>query len=299
MEERKENIVKTAIDAGTRLAELQEIPEGKYPLTRFMVPEGMVVNEIPTQTSPARKSGNKVFTSAKSFCEYVNKHKKEGETVIIANEDVGKIEVIFNDHNPESPGFGDFRAILNLGFSKQFKTWFEKSFNNQEYKFNQDAFADFIENNRADLMVGDIEREGETIKNLSGLELSDLINNLEISSAETLVSKRNPSTGEVTCSYELKDSGKQEFKIPNSIFLATPAYKYGDIFRIELRLRKSRGAQPKFWYIIDQLDALKEKAFDKICKRIKDGNKGSEVNPDKQFEGTGLEVWKGTGLEIW
>jgi uncharacterized protein YfdQ (DUF2303 family) len=295
MEERKGNIVQTAIDAGTRLAELQEIPEGKYPLTRFMVPEGMVVNEIPTQTSPARKSGNKVFTSAKSFCEYVNKHKKEGETVIIANEDVGKIEVIFNDHNPESPGFGDFRAILNLGFSKQFKTWFEKSFNcNESNKHSQAYFADFIEDHRTDLMIGDIEKEGQTIKNLSGLELSDLINNLQISSEVNVKAKRSPHDDQMHYEYEVKDSGKCEFALPKSIFLATPVYKYGDIFRIELRLRSSgRSGEPKFWYIIDQLDALKEKAFDKICKRIKEGNKGSEVDPDEQFEGTGLEVWKG------
>lgn len=295
MEEEKQNMIQTALDAGLKIAELKVIPEGSLEETRVLVPEGMKLEILKTQVSPARKSGEKIFFADKSFCEYVNKHKDLSATIIIADENEGKVKAIFNDHGASSPGFSDFCAVLDIGFSKQFQTWLHKAFNSREYRFTQAEFADFIEDNRVDLMVGNIEREGQEIKNLSGLELSDLINNLQISAEVNLTAKRNAQDDQVHYEYEVKDSGKCQFRLPKSIFLAIPIYKYGDVFRIELRLRSSgkSGGTPRFWYIIDQLEVLKERAFDKICKRIKNGNEGSEPDEGEQFEGTGIEVWKG------
>ncbi len=295
MEETTKNLVETAIEAGVSLGEIKVIEEGKHEKTRIMVPKGLKLFELETQTGPAIKSGAKTFADTKSFCEYTNKHKVEGETVILASENTGKIKVVFDDHGKETPRFGKFVAVLDLGFSSQFLVWLKGSYNHAEKKHSQADFADFIEDNRTDLLVGTAKKEGEEIKTITGLELTDMVNNLQLSSEVNLVSKRTPHNDEMQYSYEVKDSGvKQSFTLPRSIFLAIPIYKRGDLFQVELRLRSSgRGGEPRFWYLIDKLDDLKEKAFDMICKRIKKGNAGSESDEEKQFEGTEIEVWKG------
>ena len=53
------------------------------------------------------------------------------------------------------------------------------------------------------------------------------------------------------------------------------------------------GGTARFWYVIDQIDLLKEKAFDKICRRVENGNMEDEDVEDLRFEGTGIEVYKG------
>jgi|GEM_PF-6943747 len=292
----EKNIVETAINAGKELAKIQKVEEGEFQQTRILIPKGMEFKEFETQTEPARKTGTKTFVSVKSFCEYVNKHKAEGESVIIANEETGEVKAILNDHKPDSPGFHDFCAVLMLGFSKKFTTWLGKSFNKNEHKFSQDSFADFIEDNRSDLYIGEVEKDGRKIQTIPTLELKALINDMKFSSEENVISKRDPQTDETFYQYEVKDTGQQgKFKLPESLFIAVPIYKYGDICLMELRLRGSaRGGQPKFWYIIDELENWYERAFDLICGRIKSGNLGSETKEDERFDGTSLEVWKGT-----
>ena len=147
--------IQAAIDAGKELAALQVVPgteelEQRAIIFKHGFEYRSVDNALPR---PLRKTGQRAFVDAKSFCSYVNKHKVEDETVIIADEDKAKIKAIFNDHGNE-PAWGDFSALFELGFSEEWKTWSKNAYPKRDTFFSQSEFVDFIEDNRADLKVG-------------------------------------------------------------------------------------------------------------------------------------------------
>jgi uncharacterized protein YfdQ (DUF2303 family) len=285
--------IPAAIAAGEQLSKVQNVirDEG-CEHTKVIIKEGFRLELIDNDLKrPIRKSGTKEFTSVKSFCSYVNKHKSADETVIIADEDKGQMLAILNDDGKEKPAWADFKAYLKLGHSKQFQTWLC----NREKKFNQEDFADFIEDNRTDLMVGTIKIDGAEFKNISPLELKRLILDLKMTMQESLSSKLDPVTGATSLSYVSEEIGKGNVVIPEKFVIAIPIYKTGDIFQVTILLRlRVREDQASFYYFIDQLELLKETAFDEVCKRITKGNLGSEEKEEKQFEGTQIEVFKGT-----
>ena len=292
----EENNIQAAIEAGGKLASLQNIKldEGQEK-TFVLIKNGFNIEEIDNSLPrPQRKTGSKKFTCVKSFCEYVNKHINPDETVVIADENKGGVLAIINDHGQNNAAWGDFCAQLELGFSDEWKVWFDNS-NKQSVYFDQGGFADFISDNRADLLAGKFkDSDGKEIENISALELGALVNNLQISSEEKIIAKRNPVSGEVVMAYENQEVGKKEIKFPEKFFLTIPIYKNGDVFRVEilLRYRRNQGAM-RFFYIIDQASRLKQSAFDKVCKRITKGNIDTEENQDEQYAGVGLNVLKG------
>ena len=292
----KEADIQAAIDAGEKLASLQIIEQGNKQLTYVAIKKGFEIEDIHNNLPrPSRKTGEKIFTSAKSFCGYVNKHKNEDETIIIADENKGIIKAIFNDHGKKNPAWEDFEARLELGFSDQWKTWFKSAHPQRSTFFNQMEFADFIEDHRSDLKVGTfLDAEGQEVTNLSALELGALICDLQATREEKMKSKIDPVTGAVTMAYENEETGKGSVVIPKQIFLAIPIYRSGDLFQVTLRLRhRTQGQTPRFYFIIDQVPLLKEQAFNLICHRIEDGNVGSEQDSKKLFIGVGIDVFKG------
>ncbi len=297
-EEEQKNGIQAALEAGEQLSCLQKINRDEHNEKSFiLVREGFRIEEINNYLEkPVRKTGTKNFVSAKSFCHYVNKHKFSDETVIIANEDIGEVLAIINDHGKTSAAWGDFCARLKLGFSDQWKVWFDNAHPQRGNFFEQGDFADFIEDNRSDLKVGVFRNaDGNEVENLSALALSALVNNLQMTLEQRFKSKRDPESGMVSMMYEDEKTGKGNVEIPSRIFLAIPVYKNGDLFQVEIRLRhRIQSGSARFYYIIDQVPLLKEAAFDKICRRIEKGNSGSEEDENKQFEGVGLGVLKGT-----
>jgi len=283
--------VAAAIKAGMDLSSVQKIELSEGEKTRVVVKDGFKIETIDNHRErPVCKKGSRTFTAAKSFCSYVNKHKSDDETIIIADEDQGQIKAILNDHGEYNPAWGDFTAVFDLGFSKQWKTWSK----NAETRMSQEDFAEFIDQNRTDLMVGEIDLDGEPFKNVSPLELKSLILDLRTTWEQKFSSKLDPVTGATNLSYVDEEKGKGSVTIPDKFVIAIPIYNAGDIFmvRIELRLR-TRDGKAFFYYFIDQVEKLKEAAFDKICQRIEKGNVGSEEKEDLQFSGTGIEVFKG------
>jgi len=284
--------IQSAIIAGKKLAALQNIHRDTQETTHILVENGFRLEEIDNDHDrPARKRGTRKFISAQSFCSYVNKHQMEDETIVIADEDQGIVQAVINDHGESLPAWGDFQAILELGFSEQWKAWFYKN----KTPFTQSEFVDFIEDNRMDIKTGEFQdADGNEVENLSPLELGALLSNLNITSEENFSSKINPVTGRMTMSYMNEETGKGSIDIPAQIFLAIPIYRSGGLFQIKVRLRhRTQGGAIRFHFIIDQMALLKEAAFTQICQSIEKGNIGSEENESKQFEGVGLDVLKG------
>jgi uncharacterized protein YfdQ (DUF2303 family) len=292
------NIVDSAIQAGIEIANVKTIPRESGETTTVLVPDGFTVQTIKNERqNPSRKTGSRVFLSAKSFCSYVNKHKDADATIIVADEHKAKIIAYLNDHTPASANWADFTAQFDVGFSKQWLTWFKRAYSPDDVRdraFDQAAFVDFLENNRSDIMTSGVKDEkGEEIKTVSFLELSSLLLNLQITVDEKLTSEIDPRTGTTRFHYENQEK-KGSVVIPSEFYLALPIYKTGKIYQVKIRIRyRKSNSKIVFFYLIDQAEKLIEAAFDDICRKVEVGNAGSENDPERQFPGTGIEVLRG------
>lgn len=294
-----DNDIAAALKAGEAIAALQNIKlDTERENTPILVKDGfyteIIDNRLPR---PLRKRGKKTFTDARSFCHYVNKHKSEDETVIIADEDQGVIQAVIDDHGSDRPAWGNFIVNLNLGFSDQWLTWYNNAWPQRDSFFSQAELADFIEDNRSDLKTGDFsDADGNEVKNLSPLELTYMINNLQITREEKITSELNPNTGEVKLLYENERKGKGNVTLPSCLFLAIPVYKKGDLFQVKIRLRQraaggDQGGKIHFYFIVDEVPLFKQTAFDKICRRITDGDPNRDTGDF--YVGTDLPVLRG------
>ncbi len=284
------NGIGIAVQAGESLASLQEInrEEGQES-TVYVIKDGFTIQEVDNKLDrPVRKTGTTIFTDVESFCWYVNKHQSEDETIIIADEERARIQAVINSDGVREPNWSDFQALLKLGFSRQWELWFKNSHTEKGQYFDQVGFADFIEDNRSDITY-------QADKDLTALQLSSILCNLQSHFEEKFTSKIDPVSGGTTLHYENNETGKGLIAIPKQINLIIPIYKNGDIFQVTIRIRHRRsGGSIVFYYIIDQIDLLKQKAFDKICLRITKGETLYDaVIEEEVFEGTGLPVLRG------
>ncbi len=295
------NVVDSALEAGKKIAEIKIIPrEEKKESTSVLVPDGFKIQKINNELGrPVRKTGNREFISTESFNSYVRKHADEDETIIIADEDKGEVKAFFNDHGNHGegdPNWGDFTALLKLGFSKQFLIWAKNTKERRSETFGQESFAEFLEENRSDFLCGDVEdKEGKKIENVSAQILSKMILDLQSTTEVVFKSKIDPVSGQRNYHYEDKETGGTErIAIPTQFVIAIPLYKSADRIQVTIKLfNRLQGQQPRFWYIIDELEYLKEKAFDMICKRVEHGDLDEETDESLRFKGTEIEVLKG------
>lgn len=283
--------VETAINHGWAMSEQSKLNNVRRDLEKHhvLVPQNYCLESVDNNLlNPLRKKGQTIFWDARSFCWYVNKHKDDEKTIIIANELKGEICAILNDHATNEPNWGDFRVILKLGLSRQWEIWTEY----EKKRFSQSEFADFIEDNRSDLMTGIFtDANGDKIINLSYLEWGALLDDLRISSNEKLETKFNRRTGETVFNYQ-NEENKGQFGLPSCLYLAIPIYRGGDLFQIKLNIRYRRdGGHLTFYFIIDESDKIMERAFEKICAQIKDGA-GQDADGES-FDGVGLQILKG------
>lgn len=297
------NIAETAFEQAKIVVPVQEVFDDGDSKT-FAIPHGFETFVVDSNKErPSRKKGSKSFTSAKSFCSYVNKHKSEDETVIIADEKESKVKAIINDDGAENAAWSDFSALLKIEHSTQWKEWFSNSHIERGHGlFEQSEFAEFVEKNRSDFICGKFEVGGDEVENITPGELNAMIRDLKITVSEKISSRVDKQSGAVNFAYENEEDGKNEFKIPEQIYIVIPVYRSADLFRVKIRLMyRNNGGVVKFFYIIDKIDDLKTQAFDRICERIEngkhDGARTNEIDvvvPGKDdFEGTEIEVYQG------
>lgn len=98
-----------------------------------------------TLAAPHACRGAAVIYDPQDFVSYVNRLADAGTTVW-ADPDHGTVVAVFDDHaNGESPGWRRHRATLELRIDDDWRAWFQAS----GRLTNQEAFAEFIEDNLA------------------------------------------------------------------------------------------------------------------------------------------------------
>lgn len=100
-------------------------------------------------TQPTRKTGVVKVRDVTSFATFWEKHSIGDRSEIYADRDARTITAVLDAHgaDAEDTGWAQHRLILGLNFSEQMKTWLAAD----NRLMSQEAFAEFLDDNRADI----------------------------------------------------------------------------------------------------------------------------------------------------
>lgn len=227
-----------------------------------IVPQGFKLEDISKavekmQPTPRRKSGTVQLKNLVSLIAYCIDQKlafgAPDEALpgyIYADPDSRKITAVFNDNRTDEPGWRDHRAEFKAEYTPEFSKWASK--NGQP--FTQTEFAEFIEDNMADIT----EPQAAAL-----LEMATTIQaktDINFSSAKRL------QNGQVQLGYSevinatAGASGAME--IPKEFALGLRIFKNGDGYRLVARLKyRLHSGSVKFWFELDRYERAVELAF--------------------------------------
>ncbi len=240
--------------------------EGGLPFV--VVPDGFKVHDL-TSTLPERvqrqlrgdiPKGAVSVKDVPSFLAYVEKFKGSG-TALFADRDKGTVIAHLDYHaGAEAPGERKHVATLNLGLSRQWKTWMTINRKRTE----QSAFGEFLEDNLPDILEPD------------AAELLESARNLTLHKDVSFESRAKVADGSIRFAYEeVVSQGKREngtIDVPERLKLSIPLFENGAAIDIEVRLRyKLEDGKLYFTVILDQAESALETAFAEILAQIEKG----------------------------
>ncbi|MFA6102214.1 MAG: DUF2303 family protein [Victivallaceae bacterium] len=173
---------------------------------------------------PARKEVDLMLTDPQSYCGYINEQKKES-TRIFATFDTANGIYLFKaviDYHGVTDKPADWCAhvvSLKLGLSDQFKAW--KAINGK--MFGQQAFAEFLKDNRLDIITPD------------NATIVELVEELE-ATVNQRVNGRTPTNKGMAIGFEQDVQTNRQGKkvdVPEKITIRVPVFLGMDSFEIE------------------------------------------------------------------
>lgn len=223
----------------------------------ILVPTGYTLKEITEAVekagpTPQRKRGHALLGSVDSLVTYAKDQAASNAGYIYADTDARTITAVFNDHRDSAtPGWRDHRATFKAVYTPEFDNWLR---NNRQPK-EQAAFAEFIEDNFADLQ-GDEART-----------LLEVATTLQASTGINFRSSKRLQDGQNQILYnetiDTKAGADGQLKVPQTFALGLRIFK-GDAagykFTARLKFRLS-GSSCKFWYELERPERAIEDAF--------------------------------------
>ena len=211
-----------------------------------MVPPNYTAKDITTlveaaQETPDRKRGTVQLKDVASLLAYCKDQSNASTGYLYANPDRRNVIAVFNDH----------RAEFKAEFTPEFAKWQKHS----SVQMTQTEFAEFIEDNFADIT----EPAAQTL-----LEMASTIQaktDINFSSAKRL------QNGQVQLQYteviDARAGANGALEIPKEFSLGVRIFKNGDGYKLKARLKyRLHGGAIKFWYELDRPERAIEEAFD-------------------------------------
>lgn len=273
--------LKTAIDQGARAAPPIVLPDGGKAV---LVPDGYSLQKFgpvspPTsvRAAPDRIVQNVQMHDAASFVGYVNTFKCEhtrlfAEPGFLASGQA-KVMAVLDYHAPQSNGDHCTHVATYLPrYSDQWKRWHAAC----KEALTQDAFAEFVEENMAD------------IREPSAASLLDVINNFKAVRKVAYSSVKARASGSFTIGHEDNTEMTGQVTLPEKFKLGIPVYFRDVLFPVSvwLRYRVGGAGGVRFQLQIDRPDVIEDEAFSRVVARI-GAAEGSEGG------GTGIAVLLG------
>ena len=203
------------------------------------------------QPAPNRKRGSIKLKDVASLLAYCKDQDAAATAYLYADTDRRLVTAIFNDQRANAlPGWRDHRAEFLAEFTPEFDKW--KSNNTKQMA--QAEFAEFIEDNFADIT----EPAAHTM-----LEMATTIQaktDISFSSAKRL------QNGQVQLQYteaiDARAGANGALEIPKEFSLGLRIFKNGEGYKLKARLKyRLHGGAIKFWYELDRPERAIEEAF--------------------------------------
>jgi uncharacterized protein YfdQ (DUF2303 family) len=284
-----EVIAQLARDGVKRHAELslQDYPVGSGIAPRLVWPDKTITNLETALPKPLRKRGDATLHTADSFITYVNDHKRP-DTHIVGDADeksgrfVARLDYMErNTENAATPecrqsSWAEHTARLPLQATPEWARWFGICGSELE----QRRFAEFLEDNAADVVTSEAEPKAPT-----ALDLMQVATTLQVKSDVKFASAVNLQNGQIQLTYEeLIDGswgGATKMAVPQAFFIAVAPFRGGPRYSVKIRLRyRASSGKASFRLEMERPHKVIEAAFNDIKAHIQ--------------ERTGLPVLVGT-----
>lgn len=200
---------------------------------------------------PSRKRGALALGDVPSLIAYCADQAQTDEGYIYADPDARCITAVFNDHrHTDHAGWRDHRAVFSAEFTPEFKLW---QANNKQSK-SQTDFAEFLEDNLADLQGDDAAL------------LLNVASTIQATSGINFASARRLQDGQTQLTYneviDAKAGTDGSLKIPQTFTLGLRIFKNGSAYKLTARLKyRLGGGAVKFWYELERPERAVEDAF--------------------------------------
>lgn len=260
------NLDSTAIEEVANLAtaatEPSELVLGGY----YTVVAGGQVHRIDLtgdehRTQPRRKTGRTTVRDVASFATYWAKHNQDGRSEVYADRASLTATAVLDapgGNGPDDTGWGQHRLILQLKHSSAFQAW--KGCDGRD--MTQEQFAEFLEDNRADIQSPPAAEMLEVAQSIQAATKVDF------SAGYRLVDGQRRLAYVETV--ESRAGAKGELAIPAEIRLAVPVFdgaQVADELVARFRHRISSGSL-RLMYKLDRPDDVVDSAFEGVVADV-------------------------------
>lgn len=228
-----------------------------------MVPDGHEFKPITQDVTnagltPRRKTGTVQLGDIDSLILYAKDQDQPAQGYIYADPDARTITAVFNDQRSGN-GWRDHRASFTAELTPEYTLWSR----NNKRKMPQAEFAEFIEDNIADLQGAE------------GTNLLAVATTIQASTGIAFSSARRLQDGQTQLTYnetiDAKAGTDGALKIPQMFELGLRLFKNGPGFKIKARLKyRLGGGAVNFWYELDRPERALEAAFDEYVQAVRE-----------------------------
>jgi uncharacterized protein YfdQ (DUF2303 family) len=229
----------------------------------FIIPEGFRVELIkPIELKLSRITQSVILHDGASLIDYVNTFKGAGSRVFaepsfLAASRTAHISALVDYHVVDQPSHVTHTAVYHPRFSDQWMLWHKAC----AEPMDQAAFAEFIEENRAD------------IREPLAAQLLDIVRTFKASRKVAFDSVVYQPNGDVSLGYEDKtvQTGTSG-TLPEKLKLGIPVYFRGDLYEVPVWVRYRVGdGKVKFQLKMDRSDLIEAQAFDAVVASVATG----------------------------
>lgn len=231
----------------------------------LLVPAGYTHKEITdlvekARPAPSRKHGTVALGDVPSLIAYCKDQARTDHSYLYADPDARSITAVFNDHrHTASAGWRDHRAVFKAEFTPEFNLWLS----NNKKPMGQTDFAEFLEDNLADLQGDDAQL------------LLNVASTIQATSGINFASARRLQDGQTQLTYheviDAKAGADGALKIPQTFTLGLRIFKNGDAYKLTARLKyRLGGGSVKFWYELERPERAVEDAFKGYVEEVRD-----------------------------
>lgn len=265
--EMKDGFVETAAVLSALAAAVQQphVIDGRYFVN---LPPGYKREDFTdlvekAQPNPNRKTGTVVLKDLLSlhlYCDaqaLANQAKETG--FIYADTDTRKITAVFNDYRATDGGWRDHRAEYKAEYTPEFAKWLA----NSGKQMGQSEFAEFIEDNMAD------------IQEPAAASMLEMATTIQAKTDINFGSAKRLENGQVQLQYtetiDARAGANGAMAIPKEFALGMRIFKNGAGYKLRARLKyRLHSGAVKFWYELDRPERSVEDAFNGYVQQLKD-----------------------------